>query len=220
MIRPANFDAATHTYRNPDSGLVVPSVTQIRDYFGFGMDYSKINHETMEFARSMGQAVDDAISIVETGGEIGEIDPRVNQCLDQFHELKEKAKWITTSVHNGEIGPAIATYGGMMCGFCPDLLGTLDGVEAVAEVKRVAVVGSGAGFQTAAYDRLLDDTCAYKRRVVFQLWPDKYRLWTDYDKDSKIFDRNDYAMFRSALAMTWFQINKGLLKVEDMRNGF
>lgn len=213
-IRSAKFTANGHIYSCPDSGLVVPSVTRIRDHFGFGFDYSVVNKETMEFARSMGQAVDDAISIVEGGEEVGEIDPRVQQCLEQFLELKEKAKWKTTAVHNGTIGPAVGEYGGMPCGFCTDLIGTLDGEEAVAEVKRVATVGSGAGFQTAGYDVLLEGK--YRRRIVFQLWPHKYRLWTDRDPNSKIFDRCDYAMFQSALAMTWFQINKCILKVEDM----
>jgi hypothetical protein len=210
----ARFDEATHTYVDSRTGQQVPSVTTIRDYWGFGLDYGFVKDEVMEYSRDLGNAVDEAISLTENGYQV-DADTRVLPYLDGYLEMKEKTKWVPWMIHNGDVGPAIADVDGMPVGFCTDQVGSLDGEETILELKRTTSVGPGAGFQTAGYDLCLAER--RRLRAVFQLLPGKFRLWTSRDKDSKVFDQNDYAMFRYSLAMTYFQVNKGMLKIGEMR---
>jgi hypothetical protein len=213
-IRKAIYDDAAHSYVDPLTNIAVPSVTMIRDYFGFGADYRFVKESVMEFSSDLGTAVDEAISLTEQGYEI-DCDKRVVPFLDAYLELKHKAKWEPQLIHNGEMGPAIADVNFMPVGFCSDMVGVMDGREAVVELKRTANVGPGAGFQTAGYDLCFGGD--RRMRAVFHLLPGKYKLWTSDEKDSKVFDKNDYAMFSSALAMAHFQLNKKLISIGDMK---
>lgn len=205
----AKFDDPTHTYRHPQTNMVVPSVTQIRDHFGLGANYDWVDGETMEMARSLGSEVDRTISLIETGYELEDVDPRVQACVDGYLDLKVKCDWQPTVIHNGDVGPAISEVCGMPIAFCTDMVGFLNGEEAVVELKRTSVVGPGAGFQLAGYDLCLGGK--RRRRVVFHLLPGKFRIYDDHEKNSKVFSNQDHAMFQAALSLYWFKHNRGLL---------
>lgn len=205
----ALFDEPTHIYRHPQTKMVIPSVTQIRDHFGLGANYDWVDGETMEMARALGIETDRAISFIETGYQLDDVDPRVQACLDGYLDLKAKCDWKPQLIHNGDYGPAISEVNGMPVAFCTDMVGTLNGEEAVVELKRTSLVGPGAGFQLAGYDLCLGGP--RRRRVVFHILPGKFRIYDDREQNSKVFSSQDYQVFQSALALYWFKYNRGLL---------
>lgn len=205
----ALFDEPTHVYRHPQTNMVIPSVTQIRDHFGLGANYDWVDGETMKMARTLGSEVDRTISLMETGYEIEDMDLRVRACVDGYLELKAMCDWKPLVIHNGDIGPAISEVNGMPVAFTIDMMGLLNGEEAVVELKRTSVVGPGAGFQLAGYDLCLGGK--RRRRVVFHLMPGKFRIYDDQEKNSKVFSPQDYGVFQSALSLYWFKHNRGLL---------
>lgn len=209
-IRKAEFDEENHVYRDPKSGLVVPSVTQLRDKYGFGHNYEFVDAETMETTRQLGTELDSAIAYIEQGYVIEDIDDRVKACIDGYLKLKEVAKWKPLVIHNGETGPAVADVWGMPVGFCPDMLGMLDGEETVVEIKRTSVISPSVGFQTAGYDACLGSNELSRRRAVFQLLPGKFKVWDSRETNSRIFNSGDYDAFRSALYLYWYGKNRGI----------
>lgn len=208
-IRSAKFDDETHTYVDPDTGLRVASVTQIRNHFGLGLNYDAVDGETMQYARDLGNEVDRSITLIEQGFELQEVDSRVQACIDGYLELKTKVSWKPTLIHNGDMGPAISEINGMPIAFCTDMVGMLNGEEAVVELKRTSTVGAGAGFQLAGYDLALGGP--RRRRVVFQILPGKFKVYDDQERNSKVFSSQDHAIFQSALALYWYKFNRGLL---------
>lgn len=210
MIRKADFEYQSHVYRDPESHMVIPSVTQIRDHFGLGHNYDAVDGETMDFARDLGNEVDRTICLIEQGVELEEVDPRVSACIDGYMSLKAKVSWKPTMIHNGEMGPAISEINGMPIAFCTDMVGLLNGEECLVELKRTSTIGPGAAFQLAGYDLALGGP--RRRRVVFQILPGKFKVYDSQDRDSKIFSSQDHAVFQSALALFWYKHNRGLLK--------
>jgi hypothetical protein len=213
----ALFESDGHVYRHPETKQVIPSVTQLRDHFGLGQDYSHVDGETMQLARDLGTEVDNAICLIERGFELDQVDERVMHCIEGYLSLKEKFGWKPTLVHNGETGPAISEVNGMPVAFCTDLVGTLQGEEAVVELKRTSGVGPGIGFQLSGYDLCLG--APRRRRVVFQLLPGSFRLHDDREKNSRVFSPQDYVMFQASLALYWFKSNRGLLNGRQNGNG-
>jgi len=199
MIREAHFDASTHTYRCPKSGLVVPSVTQCLSGVGL-TDYGKVRQSVLAHKSDIGSEVDFLCVALDKGENLVdyEYDPRLQSYLDSYQEFIVVKKW---QAEKTNYGPFIADVAAMPCGFTVDAIGKLDGQEAVCERKCTTNDEPSHAIQTAGYDCCLGEG---RRRFRFSL-----RLQPDgkLAKMTPHTQMSDYGIFISALSITWFKRN-------------
>lgn len=214
-IRKAEYSEEKHRYVDPLTKKLVPSVTQVLAAEGI-VRYDGVSQEVLNKKSIIGSQADIAISFIEQGFELEEVDPRVQPYVDAYRDAKVKLQWNPFLIQNGVMGPAIADVNGMPVGFCPDQVGLIAAEEYVGEVKCTAEVYPSMGVQLAGYDLCLGDK--RRRRLVLQLFPTgRFKLWDE--KEVKVFDRNDYTMFQNALGMVWWKHQRGILTIEEMLDG-
>lgn len=214
-IRKAIFEAEQHIYRDPLTQVVVPSVTQILGASGL-INHNGIRKDVLQHKGQIGTEVHFCCALVDNGEDLAdwEVDLKVLEYLDQYAELKRLLAWRPTMIENGDIGPAIADINGMLVGFKLDRVGMLGDREAVVEIKCTTTVEPHMGVQLAFYDLCLGPP--RRKRAVFQLFPDKFKLHEDSEKDSKVFYPGDYEMCLSALFAVYYRHFRGIERFEDL----
>lgn len=214
-ILKANYDEEKHIYRHPVTNVIAPSVTQILRREGL-VNYNGVPKAMLEHKADLGTEAHKVTAMVDRGEDLAEyeIDERVLAYADQYAELKRLLAWRPTIIENGRIGHGIAKVNGMFVGFQSDRIGMLADREAVVEIKCTTTVEPHMGCQLAFYDLCLGGP--RRKRVVFQLFPDKFKLHEDTEKDSKVFYPSDYEMCLSALFSVYYRHLRGIERIEDL----
>jgi hypothetical protein len=198
-MRKADFTDEGHIYRDAETKLVVPSVTQVLASCGL-ISYDGIKASVLEQKSVIGTEAHAACSYIAQGIEV-DCDPRVEAYVEGYRIFAEMKKWKPMVI---QPEPMIGEIDGMPCGFQPDEIGFLDGVEAINELKTCSDVHPAHALQTAAYDLLMGD--GPRLRFATQLIPGANPPF----KLHFYKDRNDYMVFRSALAITHWKANHGI----------
>lgn len=178
------FDAATHTYRY--AGKVVPGVTSILRPLT-GLD--AVPTDVLKRAQAFGTAVHYGCELQDRGTlATHTVDPALWPYLDAWRRFckEHNAEWsfIEQPVYNEQHG-----YAGT-----PDRLGTVDGKQAVVDIKSGAVMPV-AGMQIAAYKNAIKGVSPLCRRIAVQLKADgSYEM-------HEFTDRNDWPTFLSLLTL-------------------
>lgn len=207
MIRVASFDAERHVYTDPQSGLVVPSCTQVLESVGL-VDYRFVKQQVLDHKSDIGNEVHFLCSVIDRGENLDEFDydSRLIPYLDSYRSFKDAKQWKPILV---EHGPFIADVHAMPVGFTLDRVGNLDGQEAVGEIKCTAADQPSHSIQLAGYDLCLGE----RKRVRFVI-----RLQADgrMAKLQVYQDQSDYSVFLSSLAVCWWKRNH---KIGENGNG-
>lgn len=201
-IRPAKLQTDGHIYSCPDSGLVVPSVTQVLMSVGL-VDYRFVKEAVLNHKSDIGSEVHDLCSFIDRGENLSEYeyDPRLQPFLDSYHEFKTAKNWRPTLI---EYGPNIADVAYMPVGFTVDRVGMIDSEESVAELKCTATDQPSHSIQLAGYDMCLGGG-KRRARYAIRLQPDGKMA-----KLSRYKDQSEYGVFLSALTITHWKRNHGL----------
>jgi hypothetical protein len=198
-IKPALFEEEGHVYRDPDTKMLVPSVTQVLASCGL-TSYNGVRQSVLDYKAQIGTEAHAACSLIAQGVEV-DCDPRVTPFVEGYRVFAELKKWKPIVI---QPAPAIGEIDGMPCGFQPDEVGMLDGHEALNELKCCSDDHVAHGLQLAAYDMLMGGEP--RLRVVTRLIPEN----TPPFKLKPYKDRSDYTIFKAALAITHWKLNRGL----------
>lgn len=173
---PINFDEVTHTYADPDTGVVVPSVTQVLD----AMTGPKFYPDNG--SRELGHLIHKMYERLDLGTLIPAFytDPLHLEYLDQykcFHtDFYIGFSGIEQRIYNKEL-----RYAGTAdrVGYYKDIPFTERGSRFIADIKTGSTMAN-ANLQTAAYAMALFDDYEAVDRFVIQVHPQTlngYRLF-------------------------------------------
>jgi len=197
-IRAAIFEEDGHVYREPETKIVVPSVTQILSGCGL-VSYNGVRQSVLDFKAQLGTEAHRACSYVAQGMLLDEVDERVLPYLSAYKDFADTKNWKPFLVSPE---PKIGDINGSAIGFQPDEVGPLDGIETLLELKTTSDVYPSYGIQLAFYDLLLGGD--RRQRVVLQLFPDgRYKL-------HEYKDRKDYEIVQCLVALHHWKANHGI----------
>lgn len=197
-----SFDANSHTYW--DGSRRVPSVTEIlKPLYG---DLRFVAQDLLDYKSELGQAVHKAVELyAKKKLDFLSLTAPVNDYFYKFLEFEVDTDFqileSETRVHNATMG-----YAGTL-----DLIGMLNGVKSLIDVKTTTVLSPVVALQTSAYQKAYNldkpkEQHALKRYAL-RLSPDKYRL-EPYTQDV-----SDFGVFSSLLILhNW--CNRNNKKVE------
>lgn len=186
-----NFDEAEHTYTIPESGIIVPSVTQILHDNGF-VDFQWCN----EFARDRGSRAHEAIHFLCEG----DLD---RSSLDEHTAPFVASAEAFLSDMNADVVMAEAIVSSALYGYAgkADLVAYLRGRRRLCIPDwKTGVPTKATGLQLAGYSGAwLEMTGeAVIDRIAVQLTPTEKKPYRVHEYT----DRSDLATFRAAAAVT------------------
>ncbi len=202
-----SFDEATHTYRD-DSGLVLPSVTQILKANGF-INFDGVPPMILERKCRLGTLVHELTELYDQGEslEAFEVPDLVMQYAEGWANFRWDSGFEPALIEHQMIGE----IHGMRYGMRLDVEGTMNGDPYIIEKKCGASESPVWGLQTAAYD-LGRHGRPTVRRAAVQLGP-------QFPRNYKLFpypEPSDYQIFTAALAQTVWKQNHGLFVAENI----
>lgn len=169
-MKPIQFDQETHTYRDGDTGRLVPSVTQVLEVLS---DFSKVPWQRLEAARERGSLVHAAGELLIKGQLAWDsIDSEIQAYMLGLQKfLAESGAVITGTeriVYNRELGYA----------------GTLDAIAhwrngyALLDWKTSVVTPISVGPQLYGYEAALKQHTGQwiRRHYCVRLMPNDYRV--------------------------------------------
>ena len=196
------FDNSEHRYFI--GGSPIPSVTQVLRATGILPDYRMVKREVLEQKRQLGTALHECLHFLQEGDlDESTIDEEVRPRLDAYqqfvadHDFKplecELRMWVTLN--------------GMRYGGCADVTGTIKEEPTLLDFKSSkGLPEPGWGCQTAAYEmglkRPLVPPFCYRRYSLQLLENGSY-------KKHEWKEKSDAEVFKLALAITWWKINRG-----------
>lgn len=201
------FDAAKHLYLNAE-GLVVPSVTQAMKASGL-INFDHVHPAVLERKRQLGSLVHIAAELFDRGElEDYDVPEEVNEYLDGYANFRYDTRFVPSLIEEAQLGEIF----GMVYGMTPDRAGMLNDELHVIELKCGSATHPAWGVQLAAYVTGKFGRGAKVQRAAVQLgakFPRGYKLHP-YDKHT------DYQVWQCSLALTIWQQNNGILKLDDV----
>jgi hypothetical protein len=194
------FEESTHTYRL-DSGLVVPSTTQILKRCGL-VSYEQVQRDVLENKRHLGEVVHIATSYLDDNDlDLESLPQQAHGYVEAWERFKRECNVHIVASESRSLG----SFNDMPYGMTFDRLAVVNGREAVLELKCSAQKEKWWGLQLASYDIGLGspESQLHRDRYAVHLKPyGKYRL-------EPFTDETEYDVFTWALAMTWWMLNNG-----------
>lgn len=169
------FDQAAHAYHY--DGVRLPSVTQIIESAGLGVDYSMVPRDVLERKRIIGEKVHLACRFADEADlDVTSLDPVIAPRVQAYLKFLAETAFepLGTELALGDVERG---YAGT-----PDCWGILNSAQAVLDRKTLAVLDvPSAALQAAGYLPLIDDfeSSPWHRakRYALQLRPNgTYRL--------------------------------------------
>ena len=196
------FDPDRHLYLV--HGRPVPSVTQVLHAAGLSADYSTVAADILERKRIIGEYVHKATQYLDEGClDLGTIDPEIQPYLAAYQRFVDESGFRPRLIERRLVG----NINGMLCGGTVDREGTMAGKLWIIDLKCIERVYPSFALQTAGYELLLPKPVVPPfryTRAVLQLRPNGSCKLTAYD------DPADFDVFRAALAVTVWKINRGM----------
>lgn len=183
------FDPEAHAYAA--NGKAYPSVTQILDAAGFGEWLRRIDAETLEYARTRGEAVHLATRYLDEGTlDWGTVSEPIKGCVEAYARWKRRSRFIPIAIEQPMVNSRLG-FAGM-----PDRIGLIYGVPVIVDTKTGAESPAHA-LQLAGYAMLIPQA-TIARRFALYLRDDKtFRV-----KEFPLKDlARDTAAFRAALTI-------------------
>lgn len=207
MAAAFTFSEALHQYTRSD-GLVVPSATQVLRRTGW-ISFEDVQKDVLERASQRGTAVHAITEFLDTefAGvpeeelDLAPVDPEYLPYVQAWLKFKRECDVKILDVEQ----QSIVTLNGMPYGMKYDRLASVNGREAILEIKTSAQKAEWWGCQTAAYDSGLPQcpNQLHRDRYAVQLKSDgQYRLWP-------FTDEQDYQAWTWMLALAWYMKKKG-----------
>lgn len=201
------FDELSHTYRD-NSGLVLPSVTQVLKDNGF-INFDRVAPAVLERKRRLGTLVHQITEAFDNGEPLEnfEIPEAVLPYCEGWARFRMDSQFEPTLTEHRMIGD----IHGMCFGMTLDVQGWMNGEHYIIEKKCGASESPVWGLQTAAYDlgEHKKPTC---KRAAVQLGP-------QFKRNYKLFsyeEPTDYQIFGAALAQTIWKQNHNLFTLESI----
>lgn len=196
------FDPERHLYLVQDR--VVPSVTQVLHAAGLSADYSAVAPEVLECKRTIGEYVHKATQYLDEGSlDLESIDPQIQPYLTAYQRFINDSGFRPQLIEHRLVG----NINGMLCGGAVDREGTMAGKLWIIDLKCIEHLYPSFALQTAGYELLLPRPITppfrYTRAVLQLRSNGSYKL-TSYE------DSADFDIFRAALALTVWKINRGM----------
>ena len=183
------FDHATHTYRK--DGIVVPSVTQILK--PVAPDFSMVDPAVLAAAADLGRRIHKVIEMHERAADLWIDDELLTEDVlpyfAQYLSFKHQTGFICDEPEAMRYSDRWRFAGTM------DLIGRINGVQWLIDVKTGSEVPRYTGPQTAAYAELIGNR--FINRASLHLQPDKYRF-------TPLTDSGDWGVFLSCLTIHRF----------------
>lgn len=202
------FDEQAHLYRDAE-GLVVPSVTQAMKSSGL-INFDHVPPAVLEHKRQLGTLVHKAAELWDKGENPEEYDipEQVGEYLVGYMNFVNESGFRPDVIEARQLGE----IHGMVYGMQPDRAGMLNDELHVVELKCGAASHPAWGVQLAAYCTGLYGRGTKVKRAAVQLGPQFPRGYKLHPYD----DHTDYQLWTCCLALTIWQQNKGILKLEDV----
>lgn len=203
-----SFNEELHEYRD-NTGLVVPSSTQVLQEVGFYEALEAVEPGIIERKQKIGKVVHRATQLIDQNKlDWTTVRKDCNGYLDAYAAFMDDTGFKPNLIEHR----TIAKVHGMAYGMTVDREGLLyykrQMRRTVLELKCTAQSEEYWGIQTSSYDLGLGGE--RRLRAAVQLKEDgKYKLFV-YD------DPAHYQLFVSALSLTWWKINN----LSKYRNGF
>jgi len=202
------FDEIGHLYRDAE-GIVVPSVTQALKASGL-INFDGINPQVLERKRQLGVLVHKAAELYDRGESLEEfeIPELVTEYLEGYINFRFDCGFVSTLIEERQLGE----IHGMVFGMQPDRAGLINDALHVLELKCGSATHPAWGVQLAAYATGKYGRGTKVKRAAVQLglqFPRGYQLHS-YE------DPADYQLWDCSLALTIWQQNKGILKLDDI----
>lgn len=202
------FDEATHTYRETDHGMILPSVTQVLKENNF-INFDRVPPAVLERKRRLGSLVHKLTEIYDCGEDLSdyEIPAACEPYVEGWVNFRFDSGFQPVMTEHQRIGE----IHGMRFGMKLDVIGKLNGELYIIEKKCGASESVVWGLQTGLYDLGLHNKATAKRAAV-QLGP-------QFARNYKLFsyaDPVDYQIGVGALALTIWKQNHGLFVPENI----
>lgn len=207
VVASFTFDELTHCYRD-DSGLVLPSVTQVLKDNGF-INFDRVPPAVLERKRRLGTLVHQITEAYDNGEgfENFEIPDVVMPYCEGWANFRWDSHFEPDLVEHRMIGE----IHGMHFGMTLDVQGVLNGEVYIIEKKCGTSESPVWGLQTAGYDLGRHKRPTVKRAAV-QLGP-------QFKRNYKLFayeEPTDYQIFGAALAQTIWKQNHNIFTLESI----
>ena len=197
------FLSEPHTYLI--KGKPVPSVTQVIEAAGLGLDFSLVPPDVLKMAQSRGNAVHVAAALWDAGElDWSTVDPRIEAYVRAYVEFRRMLP-IKTVVVEKRMATGYMKYNdSIWFAGTPDLIGFINGRRSVIDLKTGQ--NADAGIQTAGYAILWNSE--HKTEPIH----DRYALRLRKDGSYKLIeeaDPDDAPAFLDALEYTTAKAKMG-----------